>query len=64
MGTSDLVGAAEAAEILGVDRATVLRWLAKPRLTAEKLSGARTSAWLIDRAEVERLRDELAQAAS
>jgi excisionase family DNA binding protein len=54
---SDLIGTAEACEILGKDRATVTRWVEKGKLTSHKMPG-RTGAHLFDRQEVEALRDQ------
>lgn len=65
--TLDLITSAEAADILGVDRSTLSRWSDEKlrgeerRLDFERLS---SGAKLYSRADVERLRDELAQAAS
>lgn len=58
----NMIGSAEAAEILGVSRATVLRWADADRdirLPGHKLPGE-TGAYVFDRADVEALRDELA----
>jgi len=64
--TPDLVGSVEAAEILGVDPATVSRWsseLLKPEArklqVALRLTG-KTGAKLFRRADVETLAAELA----
>jgi excisionase family DNA binding protein len=46
----------QAAKILGVSRWTVLRALKDGRLRGEKL-GENTATWLLDRADVEALRD-------
>ena len=59
MGNPDLIGTAEAAEILGVSRQTVHRWAGEPKLKSIKMPGE-TSPFLFERADVERLRDELA----
>lgn len=55
---SDLIGTAEACEILGKDRATLTRWVEKGKLTSHKMPG-RTGAHLFKRADIEALRDEL-----
>jgi DNA-binding transcriptional MerR regulator len=65
----DLVSGVEAASILGVDPSTVSRW-SDERLqpAARKLNHVtrlgKQGAKLFRRADVERLRDELAEAAS
>lgn len=57
---SDLLTTAQAAEIVGKSVPTVNRWAAEGVLTpAHKLPG-RTGAYLFERAEVERVRDEYA----
>lgn len=49
MEASDLITTTEAAELLGVGRSTVTRWVDDGRLTpARKLAGLR-GAWLFDR---------------
>lgn len=60
---SEFVGTAEACTILGKDRATITRWVEKGKLKSHKLPGL-TGAHLYNRADVETLRDELAEAAS
>lgn len=51
----DLVGRAEAEEILGIDRATVVRWAQSGKLrVAHRMSGE-TGAYLFHRADVEAL---------
>jgi excisionase family DNA binding protein len=62
MGNQDLIGAVEAAEMLGVSRDTLLRWAAEPKISSVKLPGV-TGARVFDRADVEKLRAELAEAA-
>lgn len=63
--TDDLVSGVQAAEILGVNDATVSRWAddrLKPearKLTAVMRLRGRTGAKLYRRADVEQLRDEL-----
>ena len=68
--TPDLVGSVEAAEILGVDPATVSRWSderLQPQhrrlIIALRMPGL-TGAKLFRRSDVEALRDELARASS
>lgn len=60
----DLIGSAEAAELLGIDRGTLTRWVQAGRIDAYmELPGA-TGSRLFDRAVVQRLAAELAEAAS
>ena len=63
METTDLISTTEAMAILKVRRSTVISWADKGRLKSIKMRGE-TGAYLFDRADVERLRDELAAAAS
>ena len=46
---------ADAAQILGKDRKTVLRWIGSGRIPAIKLSG-KTGAYLIDPNDIEALK--------
>lgn len=56
----ELIGTAEAAQIIGVERSTLSHWIAKGRITpAQKLPG-KTGVLLFPRKEVERVRDEYA----
>jgi excisionase family DNA binding protein len=49
---SQLIGAAEAAEILGLERSTLTRWIQRKRITPlTKIDGAR-GAYVFDRADV------------
>lgn len=57
----DYVSQTEAAEILGVDASTVKRWSDQERLTVVRRVGYTK---LYERADVERLRDELAEASA
>ena len=60
-GVPPLIGAAEAAVILGVDPATVVRWVHAEKLTPITKAPGQTGAWLFSRAEIARLaRDRLA----
>jgi excisionase family DNA binding protein len=63
--TSDaaLVGSAEASEILGVDRSTLLRWAAAGRIKGIKL-GPETAPFVFDRAEIERVAAEIERSAT
>jgi excisionase family DNA binding protein len=62
--TPDLIGSAEAADMLGIDRSTLSRWIAAGRIKPyQKLPGA-TGSIVFDRAAVQRLADELAAEAS
>lgn len=55
-----LIGTAEAAQVIGVERSTLSHWIAKGRITpAQKLPG-KTGVLLFTRNEVERVRDEYA----
>jgi len=47
-----LVGTAKAADLLGVDRATVTRWVSSGKLSAAMIDG---NAYLFDRTEIEAL---------
>lgn len=60
----ELIGAAKAAEILGVDRRTLSRWAREGRLDVPAQLDGRTGARLFRRADVERLRDALAARAA
>jgi hypothetical protein len=60
MGNPDLIGSAEVCELLGgIDRATLVRRIARGELaTVGKIAGS-NGAWLFDRAEVLRHKNEL-----
>lgn len=58
MGNADLIGSAEACDILGVDRTTLLRWAAAPRLPSVKMPG-KTGAVVYKRADVLKLKAEM-----
>lgn len=64
MGNPDLIGSAEACDILGdgetpIDRATLVRRIARGELkTVAKMPGA-SGVWLFDRAEVLRHKAEV-----
>lgn len=64
MPTTDLLSTVEAAAILKVERSTISRWVAAKRLTPAHQIAGRTGAFLFSRRDVEKLRDELAGAAS
>jgi excisionase family DNA binding protein len=51
----DLIGSDEAARLLGVDRATVLRWREDDTITAAVKMPGPTGAYLFHRADVEKL---------
>lgn len=53
--TVDMIGAAEAARILGVDRSTVTRWAQSGRLTPQTKLPSVNGALLFARADVEAL---------
>lgn len=64
MGNPDLIGSAETCEILGIDRATLVRRIAAGKLaTAAKMPGA-TGPYVFERSEVLRHRDEQAAKAA
>lgn len=54
MATAELIGSAEACEILHIDRSTLTRWIRDGKITAHKLPG-QTGAFILTRADVERL---------
>ena len=60
MGTPDLIGSAEACEILNIDRGTLVRRIAAGKLTAVRKMPGQTGAYVFELAEVLRHRDELA----
>lgn len=60
MANDILIGSAEACEILGVHRATLIRWTEQDKLTPVHRNPGLTGAYVFRRADVERLRDELA----
>lgn len=54
----DLIGAAEACEMLRVDRATITRWVVSGKLpTVHKMPG-KSGAYLFNRADVEQIASE------
>ena len=63
MGNSDLIGSAEACEILGIDRPALVRRIAAGKISVfQKLPGA-TGVYLFERTEIERHRAEQEQKA-
>lgn len=58
--SAHLIGSAEAADLLGIDRATFNRWAAGGRIEAAHVMPGATGARLFDKAVVEKLRDDLA----
>ncbi len=59
---NDLIGSAEACRILGVDKATITRWVTAGTLTpAHKLPGL-NGAYLFTRADINQLAAERAEA--
>jgi excisionase family DNA binding protein len=65
MALDDYITTAEACELLGgLDRSTLSRWVQLGKLTPAKRLPFGHGAFLFHRADIERLRDELAQAAS
>ncbi|MGH3098465.1 MAG: helix-turn-helix domain-containing protein [Streptosporangiales bacterium] len=53
------IGTAEAAEVLGCHKVTVIRWVEQGRLAAKKLPGE-NGPYLFDRADVDALAARLA----
>jgi excisionase family DNA binding protein len=62
----DLIGTAEAAQVLGIDRSTLSRWTKDGRITPALQLPAHKGAYLYHRADVEALLepDEPEEAAS
>lgn len=56
----DLIGSAEATELLNIDRSTLTRWTHAGRITPATSLPGRTGARLYRRGDVEQLADELA----
>lgn len=56
---AELLNVGQAAELLGLAPRTVQEWIAKGKIVAVKL-GPATSAYVITRAEIERVRNEVA----
>lgn len=59
---SQIVTVAVAAEEWHVDRRTAIRWIASGKVAAEKIGEGRTSAYVLTRAEVDRVKAEVAAA--
>ena len=57
--TDHLIGSAEAAELLGIDRATFNRWVLAGRITPAVEFPGKRGARLFERADVERIADGL-----
>lgn len=57
---TDLLTVAQAAEVLAMPTRTLHQWIANGRVTATKLGTGRTNAYVITRAEVERVKAEAA----
>lgn len=55
----DLIGTAEAAALLGIERSTLSRWVALGRLQPTYRLPGPNGAMLYDRTDVEALRDRL-----
>jgi excisionase family DNA binding protein len=53
----DLIGTAEAATILGLDRSTLVRMVASGDVTAVTLTSGRTAPLFFHRSDIEALRD-------
>ena len=54
--TPQIVTVAVAAEEWGIDRRTALRWIAAGEVAATKVGEGRTNAYVLTRAEVERVK--------
>ena len=59
-----MIGSDEASELLGVHRATLLRWVADGRLKPVHQLPGPNGAYLFRRADVEKLRDDIAAKAA
>jgi len=53
-----VIGSVQAAEMLGIDKSTLTRWIIARKVAAQKLPGER-GAYVLDLADVKRLRDEM-----
>ena len=60
--TPQIVTVATAAEEWGIDRRTALRWITTGKVAAEKIADGKTNAYVLTRAEVERVKREKAAA--
>ena len=59
---SQIVTVAVAAEEWHVDRRTALRWIASGKVSAEKIAGGKTNAYVLTREEVDRVKAEVVSA--
>ena len=59
----ELLNSTQASEILGISISTLTRWIADGKIAATKLPG-QTGAFVLTRAEVERVRREQDKAAA
>lgn len=55
-----VMGSAEAAHFLGIDKSTLTRWVADGAIAATRIGDRKNSALIFDRAEVERVKAERA----
>jgi excisionase family DNA binding protein len=55
------MGGAEACEMLGISRDTLIRRIAAGKIKGHKLAGD-NGAWIVDRAQIERLASEKTEA--
>lgn len=55
MPTTDLLGTVEAADLIGVERSTLSRWMATGRIAAAMKLPGRNGAVLFERSEVDRV---------
>lgn len=61
---SDLIGSTESCRILLIDKATLTRWVADEKITAAHKLPGKNGAYLFNRADVERLAAERAEASA
>lgn len=59
---SQIVTVAVAAEEWHVDRRTAIRWIASGKVAAEKIGEGQTSAYVLTREEVDRVKAEVVAA--
>ena len=58
MTEAQLIGSAEACGILGIDRGTLVRWIASGRVRAAQKLPGQTGAYIFNLAEIERAKAE------
>lgn len=62
MHSTDLIGSAEACRTLGVNNSTLTRWVAAGEVKAAHKLPGKNGAYLFERAEIERVGSDRAQA--